>query len=64
VQINGGAVTHPKPGTVGHIPFKTVHRAAAGEHGAKVLVFRVHTKGQPWRYLEGEGPEGQDVVRQ
>lgn len=41
-----------KPGTVGHIEFKERHQATAGDKGAKILVFRVHTKGEPWRYLE------------
>jgi quercetin dioxygenase-like cupin family protein len=43
-----------KPGTVGHIEFKQVHQASAGDKGAKLLVFRVHKKGAPMRYLEGE----------
>jgi len=40
-----------KPGTVGHVAFKQRHQATAGEKGAKIIVFRVHTKGAPWRYL-------------
>lgn len=64
VQINDGPVTHPALGTVGHVPFKALHRAGAGESGAKVLVFRVHTKGQPWRYLEDEAADGHDAHRQ
>ena len=40
------------PGTVGHVPFKQRHQATAGDKGAKILVFRVHTKGAPWRYLD------------
>lgn len=40
-----------KPGTVGHVGFKRRHQATAGDKGAKILVFRVHTKGEPWRYL-------------
>jgi quercetin dioxygenase-like cupin family protein len=40
-----------KPGTVGHVAFKQRHQASAGEKGAKILVFRVHTTGAPWRYL-------------
>lgn len=47
------------PGTVGHVEFKQRHQAAAGDQGAKVLVFRVHAKGEPWRYLdETEDHEG------
>ena len=41
-----------KPGTVGHVAFKQRHQATTGEMGARILVFRVHTKGEPWRYLE------------
>jgi len=41
-----------KPGTVGHVEFKQRHRATAGDQGAKIVVFRVHTKGAPWRYVE------------
>ena len=48
-----------KPGTVGHVAFKQRHQATAGEKGARILVFRVHTKGEPWRYLEEKpGNEG------
>jgi len=50
------------PGTVGHVGFEQRHRASAGDEGAKVLVFRVHTQGEPWRYLDGtEAPvEGEE----
>jgi quercetin dioxygenase-like cupin family protein len=41
-----------KPGTVGHVGFKQLHQATAGDKGAKIIVFRVHTKGEPWRYLD------------
>jgi quercetin dioxygenase-like cupin family protein len=41
-----------KPGTVGHVAFKQPHQATAGEKGAKIIVFRIHTKGAPWRYLD------------
>jgi quercetin dioxygenase-like cupin family protein len=49
-----------KPGTVGHIAFKQRHQATAGERGAKILVFRVHTKGAPWRYLDETRAHGKD----
>lgn len=64
VQVNGGSVKRPALGTVGHVPFKALHRAGAGDAGAKILVFRIHTRGQPWRYLEGEKDEGRDAHRQ
>lgn len=41
-----------KPGTVGHVAFKQRHQATAGAEGAKIIVFRIHTKGEPWRYLD------------
>jgi quercetin dioxygenase-like cupin family protein len=46
------------PGTAGHVAFKTHHQARAGAQGAKILVFRVHAKGQPWRYLDDEHAHG------
>ena len=63
ITIQGKGVTRPALGTVGHVPFETLHRAGAGKAGAKILVFRVHTKGKPWRYLENEHHEGHDAVR-
>lgn len=41
-----------KPGSVGHVAFKQRHQATAGDQGAKIIVFRVHTTGAPWRYLD------------
>lgn len=64
ITIEGKGLTHPALGTVGHVPFETPHRAGAGKSGAKILVFRVHTTGKPWRYLENERQEGHDAVRQ
>lgn len=64
VVIGTAAPVRPALGTVGHVPFETVHRAGAGPAGATILVFRVHTQGQPWRYLEGHPHAGDDAVRQ
>jgi quercetin dioxygenase-like cupin family protein len=50
IQIEGQPTIIGKPGTVGHVPFKTRHQAVTHEKGAKVLVFRVHSKGEPWKY--------------
>jgi quercetin dioxygenase-like cupin family protein len=50
IEIDGRPAVEGQPGTVGHVPFRAKHRATAGPQGAKVLVFRVHTQGQPWRY--------------
>ena len=63
VTIEGNGLTRPALGTVGHVPFETLHRAGAGKAGARILVFRVHTKGKPWRYLENEHHEGRDAIR-
>ena len=63
IQVGEGPVMHPKLGTVGHVPFKAIHRAGAGRKGASILVFRVHTKGEPWRYLESDHPDDHDAVR-
>jgi quercetin dioxygenase-like cupin family protein len=50
IQIEGQPSIIGKAGGVGHIPFKTRHQAVTHEKGAKVLVFRVHSKGEPWKY--------------
>ena len=63
ILIEGKGVTHPKPGTVGHVPYQTLHRAGAGKAGARILVFRVHAKGKPWRYLEDDAHADHDAVR-
>jgi len=52
IRIDGEPTIIGKPGMVGHVPFKRKHTAITGDKGAKVLVFRVHTKGEPVRYLE------------
>jgi quercetin dioxygenase-like cupin family protein len=50
IEVEGQPAIEGKPGTVGHVPFRKAHKATAGPQGAKILVFRVHTQGQPWRY--------------
>jgi len=40
------------PGTVGHVPYRKLHRAVAGEKGAKVLIFRVHVEAEPESYKD------------
>ncbi|MBI2427962.1 MAG: cupin domain-containing protein [Ignavibacteriales bacterium] len=52
IKIEGEPPIVGKPGEVGHVPFKKKHQAISGDKGAKILVFRVHTKGKPWRYIE------------
>lgn len=63
ITIEGKGLTRPAIGTVGHVPFEVLHRAGAGKAGAKILVFRVHATGKPWRYLENEQAEGHDASR-
>jgi quercetin dioxygenase-like cupin family protein len=55
IKIDGEPSIIGTPGAVGHVPFKKWHMAVAGKKGAKILVFRVHTKGEPWRYVDKEG---------
>lgn len=52
IERRGAPPIVGKAGTVGHVDFQQRHQATAGDQGAKILVFRVHTQGQPWRYLE------------
>jgi quercetin dioxygenase-like cupin family protein len=59
ISIDGEASFVGTPGTVGHIPFKKMHTATTGEKGAKAIVFRVHTEGEPIRYLEEGGTSEQ-----
>lgn len=54
IAIDGEASIKGTPGTVGHVPYRKLHTAITGDEGAKILVFRVHSKGEPVRYLEGE----------
>jgi quercetin dioxygenase-like cupin family protein len=63
ITIEGKGLIRPALGTVGHVPFEALHRAGAGKAGAKILVFRVHSKGKPWRYLENEAHDGRDATR-
>ena len=55
VRIDGGETIRGTPGTVGHVPYKAMHTAVSGPRGARALVFRVHTEGEPVRYLEEGG---------
>ena len=51
IELDGKPDIVGKPGTVGHVPLKAVHTAVTHERGARILVFRVHLKGKPVRYL-------------
>lgn len=58
IKIEGAPSIIGTPGTVGHVPFQKRHQAIAGAKGAKILVFRVHTKGAPWRYVDEKPAAG------
>ena len=52
IAIDGEPSIIGTPGKVGHVPFKKMHTAITKKKGCRMLVFRVHTKGEPVRYLE------------
>jgi quercetin dioxygenase-like cupin family protein len=53
--IDGQPTVLETPGKVAHVPYKKMHTVITKEKGVKLLVFRVHTKGEPVRYLEKGG---------
>ncbi len=55
IAIDGQPSIVGTPGKVGHVPYRAMHTAITGPEGARLLVFRVHTKGEPVRILEGGG---------
>ncbi len=59
IAIDGQPSIIGTPGTVGHVPYKSMHTAITGDEGARVLVFRVHTEGKPVRYLENGSEQSQ-----
>ena len=52
IAIDGEPSIIGTPGKVGHVPYKKMHTAITGQEGARAIVFRVHTEGEPVRYLE------------
>lgn len=54
IEIDGHEAIKGTPGTTGHVPYESVHKATAGAKGAKLIVFRVHRKGEPVLYPEAE----------
>ena len=56
--IDGSPPFKGTPGTVAHVPFRKMHTVITREKGGKVLVLRVHIKGEPVRYLEKDGTTG------
>lgn len=54
IELRDASPIIGKPGIVGHVEFRQRHQATAGAKGARIIVFRVHTKGEPWRHLVEE----------
>jgi quercetin dioxygenase-like cupin family protein len=55
--IDGQPTVMETPGKVSHVPYKKMHTVITKTKGAKLLVFRVHTEGEPVRHLEKGGTE-------
>lgn len=55
IAIDGEPSVIGTPGKTGHVPFKKMHTAITKDKGARIVVFRVHTEGEPVRYLEKGG---------
>lgn len=53
--VDGQPAILETPGKVSHVPYKKMHTVVTKKKGVKLLVFRVHTKGEPVRYLEKGG---------
>ncbi|MGQ0835168.1 MAG: cupin domain-containing protein [Gammaproteobacteria bacterium] len=53
--IDGQPTVLETPGKVSHVPYKKMHTVVTKKKGVKLLVFRVHTEGEPVRYLEKGG---------
>lgn len=53
--VDGQPTILETPGKVARVPYKKMHTVVTKEKGVKLLVFRVHTKGEPVRYLEKGG---------
>lgn len=49
MAVEGKPEVTLKQGNIYHMPYKKVHLAKAATEGAKIVVFRVHEKGQPER---------------
>ncbi|MDH3891881.1 MAG: cupin domain-containing protein [candidate division Zixibacteria bacterium] len=52
IEIEGNESIQGTPGTVGHVPYRALHRAITGESGATVIVFRVHHEDEPIQYTD------------
>ncbi len=54
VLIDGRAPMTLTPGMGINLPYKVWHSASTGNRPCKLVVFRVHTQGEPIMYREGE----------
>lgn len=52
LRFDGSPSVDGKPGVVAHVPYRKVHTVVTREKGGKVVVFRIHSKGEPVRYPE------------
>jgi quercetin dioxygenase-like cupin family protein len=52
IDFGDGRTIDGTPGKVGYVPFKELHTAITGGEAARFIVFRIHEKGLPVRYLE------------
>ncbi len=52
IDNKGEEIIHP--GEIAHIPYGAIHTVRAGKKPFKALVFRIHEKGKPERYLVNE----------
>ncbi|MGH9456698.1 MAG: cupin domain-containing protein [Thermoanaerobaculia bacterium] len=59
ITIDGQSAMLDTPGEVAHVPFRKLHTAITHDRGARVVVFRVHTTGEPVRYFEKGGSADQ-----
>lgn len=52
IAVEGEPSRIGRAGTTGHVPFRKMHTAITHASHAKILVFRVHTAGEPVRYVQ------------
>lgn len=59
LRIDGQETLVLTPGMTAAIPYQTWHSGATGDRGARALIFRVHTEGEPIMVTDREPPAGQ-----
>ena len=52
IAIDGEPSRIGRAGTTGHVPLRKMHTVITHASHAKILVFRVHTAGEPIRYVQ------------